>query len=1327
MAIETPSTSEPRALAAALAAPVFTPRMHGAAMHTASRHVERWAPETDAGRVRSMRSLGFVDRLVAPWIETAQRSAGLRMFSQYLGANGGFAEREGSAVSWVFPRPWYQDELDWMAAARHVTRPNMFGGGDDLRTAQPAMLTTRGTYVPPARTASVPAALYEYVAPSLSVARGPMPPIAFAGGVDHVGGPTSMAAPRMTRDIYSPLVPLAAVQAAQLVQRTMAQLTAPTIAPAFSTPSTRVNAPQTMAPALRSVLATMLSRAALQTPSEPMSSRWAASVPEMSTPPAPRAPQREVADAAASAAPSLASEDFAGASPFVAAQASPSVPSAQNVQTAQNVQNVQTAQLALSAQLAQTAQSQAAERMATQLAEQRTRVVELQRAAQQAIAREVAARVEQRGAAAPSGDVAQQRAQLEVIHQQRAQVEAAQQRAIAQRAAETAQAAQSAQSAQADETTRAAYTEAQRAQLEAARIEQQQAQVRIDERVAQRIAERTSERVTAQRLHEQARTTAASDARVAPVAVADVRSERASNAPRATMSEAAVAAIAAAMSGPLAALAPELAAIVGARPERAAQAIGELSEALRAAELMSHATASGRAFETTRGPRLMMPAGLGGLVATVDHAHAIERSAGTVVVAAPIGMTGMARREVGIASASPRMRDDLRVPTLSWVTAGGGANANIATGAPTSALGATAAASPSALQHVAWADRWLARFAGATPASLAALDGASTMSPMLGIANAAPGAVFVAPTFDSPAGGAARAAAMGANAFEMFAASTAAAPAAAAPAATSQFSSLQLSSLPSSSSSLPSQSSSPASSASASLSAAAPTLMRFDDTQETPDDVFAAISASASRARGAQAAQAAASRGVALPEPTLSVPTAPGPSDRGSYADAIAHAVPAAPNAGLAAQLASSPFAPALRHMLPMPSAATFDVRALFGGALSATYLAGILGASAREIASVPSGVPWSPLSGDVASIGASGSMTAMTALGAMPGAATREAPEWDATYVAPELPAGVAPGLDASGTAIADGEAPAMSQLVASRVVQSQPQFVQQMPALTTLRSALLAWDVELPAMQVAAQMPTQLASQAPGSFATTAASSAAASPTSSAGTARSMIDAMTMPMLGDSPTAPGASAMWSAPGMVADRAQSWSVAQERSAADMSFDFVTPELVLAARVYGLGPAEAAQAARLAIAGPGQLTAMAGMVNRTFVQAMAADTQRREAMRAISAYPESESAAPSMATTPASRVMSPSQLASLSTSAAPAPFASSSASASSSTSSTTSRQASMAAAQESESRRCSRPRSSSRFRRCRRPARRSASSAARRAVHSCGRRRRWPR
>src|SRR5690242_18450324 len=107
-------TTEPRALSAALASPAFVTRGGGVAMHAANRHVERWAPEVGASRVRPLRNLGFVDRLVAPWIEVAQRSPSLRMFSQYI--SSGVGERKTSApTSWLFPRPWYQDELDWMA------------------------------------------------------------------------------------------------------------------------------------------------------------------------------------------------------------------------------------------------------------------------------------------------------------------------------------------------------------------------------------------------------------------------------------------------------------------------------------------------------------------------------------------------------------------------------------------------------------------------------------------------------------------------------------------------------------------------------------------------------------------------------------------------------------------------------------------------------------------------------------------------------------------------------------------------------------------------------------------------------------------------------------------------------------------------------------------------------------------------------------------------------------------------------------------------------------------------------------------------------------
>src|SRR5262245_8564251 len=128
-------TTEPRALSAALAAPAFATRAGGLAMHAANRHVERWAPEAGASRVRPLRSLGFVDRLIAPWIESAQRSASLRLFGEYTAT--GFGERSPASVSWVFPRPWYQDELDWMAAARRAPQ----------HEASPALLTTRGTYV----------------------------------------------------------------------------------------------------------------------------------------------------------------------------------------------------------------------------------------------------------------------------------------------------------------------------------------------------------------------------------------------------------------------------------------------------------------------------------------------------------------------------------------------------------------------------------------------------------------------------------------------------------------------------------------------------------------------------------------------------------------------------------------------------------------------------------------------------------------------------------------------------------------------------------------------------------------------------------------------------------------------------------------------------------------------------------------------------------------------------------------------------------------------------------------------------------------------------
>jgi hypothetical protein len=93
-------TNEPRALSAALSGPAFVTAGAGMAMHVANRHVERWAPEAGASKVRSLRSLGFVDRLVAPWIETTQRSPSFRQYTSLI--TEGPQERGGSDVSWVF-------------------------------------------------------------------------------------------------------------------------------------------------------------------------------------------------------------------------------------------------------------------------------------------------------------------------------------------------------------------------------------------------------------------------------------------------------------------------------------------------------------------------------------------------------------------------------------------------------------------------------------------------------------------------------------------------------------------------------------------------------------------------------------------------------------------------------------------------------------------------------------------------------------------------------------------------------------------------------------------------------------------------------------------------------------------------------------------------------------------------------------------------------------------------------------------------------------------------------------------------------------------------
>ncbi len=728
---------------------------------------------------------------------------------------------------------------------------------------------------------------------------------------------------------------------------------------------------------------------------------------------------------------------------------------------------------------------------------QRAQLVELQRAAQIVAQRELAARLDSHAS---------------------------------QRAATTTPAISSSSSSPAPTASRSDEIEARIAQ----RVVERQ-----HEQAAERVrVERTAVTQREQRLHETARESAARDARAA--VLADIAMQTVPSSSASTPQTRPARALPAELAQAMAALSPGLASTIAAslarEPERAVQTIGELNEALRTAELIARTTASGGSFESVRRPRLMLPAGLGGLVATVEQS---APSGSRVPRAFAPAMAPMALASTSLPARAAMTH--VRVPATAWTTPHVASVMSFgSTSGSTPALAAAEASRPAALQHVAWADRWLARFAGARTESLDVLTASS--SPM-SIAGAAPEAVFVAPMLP-----------------RALAPEPIATPA--APAVSTE-------------------------------------VQRFDDNAETPDDVFASIAAAAGSER-------TRSRAPARTSPTSNDAVAAADSNVGlervTFADVLAHAAPAAPNAGLSAQLASSPFAPAFRHMLPLAAAPTFDVRALFGGNLVASYLAGVLSSSTDALPTAMREPVWlsSALTAALATVDSS--ELAASAL-------TRGALEWEPSYVAPATEPAAEPATIPSGEASA---APSAAPVAADAIERQ----------LTTVRSALLALEVEFAATGEPTPVSPVSVSVQPG-----AATSAA----------HAMAMAMAMPMIGELATIgdavgvaraggvamPGVS--YAAPGMIADRAQAWSIAQERSVSDLAFDFVTPELVLAARVYGLGPADAAQAARLAIAGPGGLATMASTVDRAFVQALAVDAERRA--QAVTAYPRSDASA----------------------------------------------------------------------------------------------------
>lgn len=90
-------------------------------------------------------------------------------------------------------------------------------------------------------------------------------------------------------------------------------------------------------------------------------------------------------------------------------------------------------------------------------------------------------------------------------------------------------------------------------------------------------------------------------------------------------------------------------------------------------------------------------------------------------------------------------------------------------------------------------------------------------------------------------------------------------------------------------------------------------------------------------------------------------------------------------------------------------------------------------------------------------------------------------------------------------------------------------------------------------------------------------------------------------------SAAAHGAAPIGARPGDLAERATELGHATEQSAAELSFDFVAPETVLAARGYGLPAGDAMVAERLGRASAGTLLAAAASVEQRVVHAMLAD------------------------------------------------------------------------------------------------------------------------
>lgn len=1226
-------STEPRGIAAAMSQPVFTPKMGQSALGAADRATRRWAPESPEDQPRAMRSLSFVDRMVAPWVTASQRSAGLRMFSQYNSSE--MPERAITGVSWVFPRPWYQDELDWIAASRANQ------AGHDM------IFTTRGTYAQAAdrRRETMSPQMLEYVAPSFA--------------------PSSSEA----ASAYSPLVSHSSYSAASVVAQSM-QAIQTASAMARGLPLRSVEAAGAMAPASAMTAAMGASFGSLAPLVSSLipdgeSSRFAMAsgpsalalrAPQLVTPPSPRA-------------------EGEGAAEAVAAQQQLGEHA---VQAARSEREAQVARAAAEV-VARQEQSRA---MAVAFAQERERVAEQMR---------VQARVERERAATAS--------------------------------VEAAPAAPSAPS-QAEISAREAFR-AEAIRIEAARVE----------------------RANVSRVQSSARQQARIDAIIAD-RMARLESATAASASEPASSEAGSSAAASPSSSSSA---------VAAAPPSEAQSQA-MVQALRMAELLAHAAAVGpSAMAPAAGPRMSLPSGLGGLVAGMNTVAVIHReralanepmarrenaplpfstafqpvfaapfAASSASVEAPVAANDEQRAAALGASAAPTMAR-AAAPVAAWAPRAFAPEAL----RTDSALGAIASSAPAALGHVAWADRWLGRFAGA---SEAALDAMSTISMR---ARLAPSQAFLAPMIEGPrveAGSLEAPSRFSAPSLDVVAPRRAEAPSLASPAAAS-----------------PAAVQARAEEArAADAPRSQPAALRFADDDVVSDDVFAAIAAAAPARREAQrAAAASASAAGGKVAATAAPAAAPLPPQQFARvpqltaADMVALTAPSAPvDAGLSASLAASPMAPALGHVLALPRTAVFDTRSLGGAELAAAFLAGSVnapmvaqyahgGSAAGRVGSfggVTSSL-WSDASSAGDDVAAPSLWRQWSAELVRPAELTRASARDEVRFdgraesgfdsvvssaarpsAVPAAAASAAVASPSPAAAAAANEniitlrstllapaSPRQQRLAASagtvaswanqEAIDSLPvayqtlgellqeaapdqRWLSSMSAMSSMSSmaslpggspeatlASQSWDAmaapprfdqgfplvfwplaNAPATASFAERFAEAASapyaQAPSSASALSGRGARASAPQLASAAADFDASIAAPALVEQglPGTMDRGAL--SPGMLAQRALGFGAVQSSQAADLSFDFVPPELVLAARVYGFGPAEAAQAARLAMGGSTGLSAMAGAVDLRFVSLMGPAQGRfdgregrdaREEARAFGGAPSSPS------------------------------------------------------------------------------------------------------